>query len=125
MAAFFKAFLPMLLMVIIILIVYNVLKIYVLEKIKINKWIVLTIALVVLLVPSFVWPQIAKSFWYYIQTAVFLILFLWFMDLAGLSRKSTPNNGKDSMIRSKAKPSRLNKNNDMEIINKGKKKKKK
>lgn len=124
MTSFFKAFLPMLIMIIVILAVYNVLKAYLLESIKINKWIVLAVGLAVTLVPAIIWPEIQKTFWYYIQTAVSLILFLWFMDLAGWSKRAASNNEKNTVIRSKAKPNRINKIKDMEILEKNKKKKK-
>lgn len=125
MAAFLKAFLPMLIMVIIIIIVYNALKIYVLENIKVNKWVILVIGLIVLFVPQIIWHDISKSVWYYVQTAVFLVLFLWFMDLVGLNKNRNTKNDKGNVIRSKANPNRINKVKDMEVIEKGKKKKKK
>ncbi len=122
MTSFFKAFVPMLIMIIVILVVYNVLKAYLLESIKINKWIVLTAGLAVTLVPALIWPEIQKTFWYYIQTAISLILFLWFMDLAGWSKRAVSNNEKNKVIRSKAKPNRINKSKGMEVLEKKKKK---
>lgn len=122
MTSFFKAFVPMLIMIIVILVVYNVLKAYLLESIKINKWIVLTAGLAVTLVPALIWPEIQKTFWYYIQTAISLILFLWFMDLAGWSKRAVSNNEKNKVIRSKAKPNRINKSKGMEVLGKKKKK---
>lgn len=122
MTSFFKAFVPMLIMIIVILVVYNVLKAYLLESIKINKWIVLTAGLAVTLVPALIWPEIQKTFWYYIQTAISLILFLWFMDLAGWSKRAVSNNEKNKVIRSKAKPNRINKIKGMEVLEKKKKK---
>lgn len=124
MTSVLKVFLPMLIMIIIILAVYNVLKAYLLENVKINKWIVLTAGLAVTIVPTLIWPQIQKTFWYYIQTAISLILFLWFMDLAGWSKRAASNNEKNTVIRSKAKPNRINKSKDMEVLEKNKKKKK-
>lgn len=122
MTSFFKAFVPMLIMIIVILVVYNVLKAYLLESIKVNKWIVLTAGLAVTLVPALIWPEIQKTFWYYIQTAISLILFLWFMDLAGWSKRAVSNNEKNKVIRSKAKPNRINKSKGMGVLEKKKKK---
>lgn len=124
MTSFFKAFVPMLIMIIVILAVYNVLKAYLLESIKINRWIVLAAGLAVTLVPALIWPEIQKTFWYYIQTAISLILFLWFMDLSGWSKRAVSNNEKNTVIRSKAKPNRISKSKDMEVLEKNKKKKK-
>ncbi|MCY6960607.1 hypothetical protein [Clostridium brassicae] len=129
MAAFFKAFLPMLALVIITIFIYNVLKVYVLENIKVNKWIPLIAALVVLFIPQLAWPGLRNSYLYYVQTCIFLIFFLWFMDIVGFTKNSSSNrnnNNKNStIIRSKAKPERVNKNKDIEVINNNKKKKKK
>ncbi|MCY6355785.1 hypothetical protein [Clostridium sp. ZS2-4] len=124
MTSFFKAFVPMLIMIIVILAVYNVLKAYLLESIKINKWIVLAVGLAVIIVPVIIWPDIQKTFWYYVQTSVSLILFLWFMDLAGWSKRPVSDNDKKTVIRSKAKPNRINKSKDMEVLEKKRKKKK-
>lgn len=124
--AFLKVFIPMLLMVIVVLFLYNVLKVYVLENIQVNKWIILTLAAIVFALPNILWPkQVQGTIWQYLQTGVFLILFLWFMDLAGLSKRNAANkNGNNNpVIKTKAKPNRVN-NNDMEVIKKGKKKKK-
>ncbi|WMJ82387.1 hypothetical protein RBU49_09105 [Clostridium sp. MB40-C1] len=129
MAAFFKAFLPMLALVIITIFIYNVLKIYVLENIKVNKWIPLAAALVVLFVPQLIGYNLRNTYLYYVQTCIFLIFFLWFMDIIGFTKSSSSNRNKNdknsTIIRSKAKPERLNKNKDIEVINNKKKKKKK
>ena len=126
---FLKIFIPMLLMVIVVLLLYNTLRVYVLYKVNINKWIILALAAVAFLVPNILWPkQVQEAPWQYLQTGVFLTLFLWFADVSGLSRKSLEaknkkNNKNNTVIRSKAKPSRVN-SNDMEVIKTDKKKKK-
>lgn len=125
--AFFKAFIQMLVMIVVILSLYNLLKIYVLENIKVNKWVVLTLAAIVFLLPNIIWVKQmqARPWLMYIQSGVFLILFLWFMDLAGLSNRQVSNRGNknNTIIKAKPKPNRVNKNN-MEVIKTGKKKKK-
>ncbi|MFU0825324.1 MAG: DUF2304 domain-containing protein [Clostridium sp.] len=125
--AFFKALIQMLIMVIVVLSLYNILKIYVLEHIKANKWVVLILAAMVFLIPNIVLGNKLRTLpWLmYIQNGVFLILFLWFMDLAGLSNRQASNQGNknSTAIKAKAKPNRINKNN-MEVIKAGKKKKK-
>jgi hypothetical protein len=122
----------MLLLVVVVLIAYNFLKIYLFDKIKINKWVVLAMAIIVFLLPNFFLSDASmlNNWWQYIYSGVFVILFMWFMDLAGLnkrmqSRTTVSNNGKNSVIRTKAKPTRL-KNSNMEVIEtkKGKKAKK-
>ncbi|GAB6149181.1 hypothetical protein Z966_08645 [Clostridium novyi A str. NCTC 538] len=125
---FLKVFLPMLLIVVVILFVYNVLKIYVLDKIKVNKWVMLVITILVFFIPNLLWgKQIQNTYWQYIHTGVFLIFFLWFLDLAGLNNRRAYNKskeGKNGTIRAKAKPSRVN-NADIEVISDSKKAKKK
>lgn len=125
--AFLKVFLPMLLMVVVILLIYNVLKIYVLENIQVNKWVILVIAAVIFAAPNLIWPGKIKGIIQYIQTGIFLIFFLWFMDLVGMSgrRSAKKEDTKNTVIKTKAKPNRVKNNNDMEVIPKGKKKKKK
>jgi hypothetical protein len=118
---FIKIFIPMLIVVIIVILGYNLLKLYVLDNIKINKWIVLGISIGVFLIPNIVWPGKVTGILQYIQTAIFLLFFLWFMDLIGLSgrgkRKVVNKNEiqKNNVIRAKAKPNRI-KNNDIEVI---------
>jgi hypothetical protein len=121
--------LRMLLLVVVVLIAYNFLKIYLLDKIKINKWVVLAMAIIVFLLPNFFLSDagMLNSWWQYVYSGIFVILFMWFMDLAGLNKRmqlkaTVSNNGKNSTIRTKAKPTRL-KNSNMEVIEtkKGKK----
>lgn len=123
----------MLAFAIIILIVYNVLKLYVLSKIKINKWIVFILAVIVLLLPTIVanlGVQLPKNLWWqYITSGIFMILFLWFMDLSGWINRKKPDsknssssgtyigygkkdNKKDVVIKPKAKPNRVKNKKD-------------
>ena len=107
---------------IVTLIIYNVLKTYVLYKININKWILLVLSMVIFVVPMIIWPNMPKYVANYVIPAIVLILFLWFMDLAGFMKKanvsksnSTTTNTKknkkdDIVIRPKAKPNRVKNN---------------
>lgn len=115
----FIQILSMLAFAIVVLIIYNVLKIYVLKNIKINKWLVLGIALVCFVIPMFVWPTMPIFVSRYVVPGIFVILFLWFMDLSGFMKKrnvsktnTTSNISKkdkknDIVIRPKAKPNRV------------------
>lgn len=114
--------LKMFALVAVVLVVYNFLKIYLLDKIKINKWIVLAMALLVFILPSFLVQSqdMLGSWWQYIHSAAFVILFMWFMDLAGLNKRIQSKNSysktdKNNVIKPKAKPSRV-KNSDMEVV---------
>ncbi|SHH64063.1 hypothetical protein [Clostridium grantii] len=124
--------LKMLALVVVVLIAYNFLKIYLLDKIKINKWIVLIMAIIVFILPNFFVKNVSilGSWWQYVYSGTFVILFMWFMDLAGLNKRMqskvvSNKDGKNVVIKSKAKPTRL-KNSNMEVIEtkKGKKAKK-
>lgn len=101
---------------------YNVLKIYVLPKMKVSKWIVLAAAIVVFIVPMLIWPNMHVVVSNYVIPGIVVILLLWFMDLSGIIKKrnvpktnntTTSNkkdNKKDVVIRPKAKPNRVKNN---------------
>jgi hypothetical protein len=119
-----KQLLLMIVFAVIILIVYNILKVYVLNKININKWIVLALGILVLFLPGILISLGVKlpnnSFWQFIPSGIFIILFLWFMDLNGWMSKKTKSSTsstytgygkkdkkKDVIIKPKAKPNRV------------------
>jgi len=107
---------------IVVLLIYNGLKIYVLNKVKINKWIVLVTSLILFMAPMLIWPHMPKYVANYIVPGIFVVLFLWFMDLSGFMKKrnTTRNNyinignkkdkKDDIVIRPKAKPNRVKNN---------------
>ena len=111
---------------VIVLVIYNVLKAYVLFKVKVNKWIVLAAAVVLFIAPIIIWPNMPTYVSNYIVPGIFVVLFLWFMDLSGFMRKrniSKPNSKtnvtttsakkdkkKNVVIRPKAKPNRVKNN---------------
>jgi hypothetical protein len=107
---------------IIVLVLYNVLKSYVLYNINISKWIVLLSAVTIFIVPMLIWPNMPRFIANYIIPGIFVILFLWFMDLSGFMKKrnisktnSTSTYTKkdkknDVVIRPKAKPNRIKNN---------------
>ena len=76
---------------IVVLVVYNVLKVYVLHKVKVNKWVILGLAMVLFVVPTIFWPDMPKYVANYVIPGTFVFLFLWFMDLSGfIKKKSVP-----------------------------------
>ncbi|WP_426349532.1 hypothetical protein ACPWSR_17625 [Alloiococcus sp. CFN-8] len=82
-------------------IAYNFLNKYVLYKLKINRWAILSIAMVVLIAPAFL--SLNTPIWMGIQSAIFVVLFLWFVDLTKLKKEEA----KKIKIRPKAKPNRV------------------
>ena len=121
----FMTILSIVVLSIIILVIYNVLKSYVLYKVKVNKWIILALAMVLFIVPTLAWPTMPKYVANYIIPGAFVFLFLWFMDLSGfIKKKSIPktnysgiatkkNKKNDIVMRPKVKPNRIkNKIND-------------
>jgi hypothetical protein len=118
----------MILFAAVVFVVYNLLKRYVLEKVKINKWIVFAVAVVVLILPNILVGALKMDiqnnlFWAFGPSSIFIILFLWFIDLSGWNRKgkaaSAPaagfgkkSNKKDVVIRPKAKPNRIKNKKD-------------
>lgn len=115
----------------VVVVVYNVIKKYLLNKIKINKWIVLGLALLTLFIPvllTLAGVNANGPIWQYITSAIFILFFMWFLDLMGVGADRVKNNvasKNTEFIKPKAKPNRV-KNSDMEVITikKGKKNKK-
>ncbi|WP_461206528.1 hypothetical protein [Clostridium sp. DL1XJH146] len=123
--------LRMLGIVIVVVVVYNFLKIYVLDKIKINKWLVLALSAVFFILPGFfvINNEVLGTWIQYLFSIIFVILFMWFLDLAGWTNKSrgrkstsNKNTSKYAQNKPKAKPSRVDKTN-MEVIQEKKNKK--
>lgn len=119
---------------VIVLVIYNGLKAYVLSKVKVNKWVVLAAAVILFIVPMVIWPNMPTYASNYIIPGIFVVLFLWFMDLSGFMKNrstqkqnsktniSSANSKKDKkkevVIRPKAKPNRVK--NKVEIKTKQK-----
>lgn len=82
--------------------IFNLLKIFVLNKITINKWFVLIAAIIAFVLPIVfnVKGYITTS----IFSAIFVILLLWFLDLM---QYGTKKKEKKIKIKPKAKPNRL------------------
>ncbi len=127
--------LKMLGLVIVVVVVYNILKVYVLDKIKINKWVVFALAVLFFILPGFFVSnnEVLGTWVQYVFSVIFVILFMWFLDLAGwtsksrggntTSKKNTKNTtNKYVQNKPKAKPSRVSKTN-MEVIQEKKSKK--
>ena len=118
----FIQILSMLAFAIVVLVIYNVLKSYVLYKIKINKWLVLGVALVSFVIPMLIWKNMPIYVSRYVIPGITVVLFLWFMDLSGFMKNrnisktnSTSSISKkdkkdDIVIRPKAKPNRVKNN---------------
>lgn len=108
---------------VIVLVLYNLLKAYVLNKVKVNKWIVLVSSLILFIAPIAILPNMPKYVSMYIIPGIFVILLLWFMDLSGfMKNRNVPKSSsktsvttvgtkkdkkKDVVIRPKAKPNRV------------------
>lgn len=99
------------------LIVYNILKTYVFSKIKINKWIILTLGILILILPYILHPfkiNLSSGLWNYVLPVIVGIIFLWFLDSLGFSPNSSNNNSPSKkdfnnnvVIKPKAKPNRV------------------
>ena len=125
MKEFLQYFGIILLFSVIVFILYQGLKKFVFDKIKINKWIVLAIGIVCFMVPPLFLPQMPVIVSNFVLPGCFVIFFLWFLDLTGFMKKvekkaekttyntmSKRKNKKDDIqIRPKAKPNRVKNNN--------------
>lgn len=113
MPAWLTALLRVLVFSVVILVVFNLLKIYVLSKIKVNKWIILIAGVIVFILPIFVTAvmgiKLSPIILNYIQMPLFVILFLWYMDVIGIgtTRNINRNRKDDIKIKPKAKPNRV------------------
>jgi hypothetical protein len=107
--------LQVLLMGIVIVVVYNALKIFVLPKFKINKWIVLALGIISLFLPVIIniitKVDLSKNITGLLFSGLSLLLLLWFFDLMGWTGRSLTNKSKEkqTVIKSKAKPNRVKK----------------
>lgn len=102
--------------VVIFLVVYNQLKIRVLSKLHPNKWFILALAIISFFVPTMIAAYfnytLNGTVWQYVQSAIFIVFFLWFVDLrSGAIYNTNSNrnvNRKNSVvIKPKAKPNRV------------------
>lgn len=104
---------------IIVLVVYTRLKVHLLSKYKPNKYLILAIAIAMFFVPNMIAAQmnikIVGTIWQYIQSAIFIVFFLWFVDLRGGNIINPPKPAekrgqyKKTTIRPKAKKRNLTK----------------
>jgi membrane-associated PAP2 superfamily phosphatase len=107
-----KTLLLLIVFTIAILVAYNLLRKYMLSKIKANKWVVLVVAAIVFFIPiisMFTRIDLPWNIIQYISSAIVIILLLWFMDLAGFSRRryETVNKKNEIIMKPKAKPNRV------------------
>lgn len=96
---------------IVTIIIYNVLNIYVLSKYKPNKWIIFALAMAMLVGPQAIKPGFYNTIPGLLISVVFIILFLWFIDLFKSDKYEMNKKEKDIKIRPKAKPNRIKHNN--------------
>ncbi|AND83942.1 hypothetical protein GTH52_08680 [Clostridium tyrobutyricum] len=103
----------MIFIAIIFLVVYTLLKKYVFVKFHPNKIVLLVLAVIAFFVPSianaFLKKSVNNSILQYVGSAIFIILFLWFLDIqnGSMNKKGKRN---DIKIRPKAKPNRARNN---------------
>jgi energy-coupling factor transporter transmembrane protein EcfT len=126
MPAWLKFILEIIGLTIVVFVGYAFLKQYVFSKLKVNKWVVIGLALVTIVLPIILQVSGVKwnSVFSIIQSIILVILFLWFFDLMGWGPKTQPSNNSNNkkskytaptVIKAKAKPNRL-KTTDMEVI---------
>lgn len=103
---------------VVFLVVYRQLRIRVFSKLHPNKWVILALAIISFFVPTMIAAyyqyNLNGTVWQYVQSTVFIVLFLWFADLRTgavyrTSDRRSNNGKKDVTIKPKAKPNRVNK----------------
>ena len=93
--------------------IYGMLSNAYLSKLNVNKWIILVIVLITLLIPAWVDYLTGSTIAMILSQTFFLISVLWFVDESGLTSKYTKKLARrrrlknDVEIRPKAKPNRV------------------
>lgn len=91
---------------------FSLLSRYVFNRVRVNKWVILTAAIVSFVIPLIVPMFVPMNF--YVQmvfSGIFVILILWFLDV---NRNGYPRYKKEKkvVIKSKAKPNRAKQANN-------------
>ncbi len=94
-------FFGVILFILISLITYNLLKIFVLSNLKVNKWILLILSIVVVVVSFFI--KVPAFVMYMIQWLYF-VLILWFVDVFVDEYRENKKNNNKKVIQNKPKP---------------------
>jgi len=108
---------------VVVLSIYTLLKKFVFDKIKINKWIVLVIACIGFIAPPLVFPTLPVIVTNYVIPGISAVLFLWFWDLCGFMSRAqnkvaqanynkSKSKKNDIVIKPKAKPNRVKNNSN-------------
>jgi hypothetical protein len=92
------------------LIVYHLLKTFVFSKIKVNSWVILALVIVVLLIPIFLQNRAQSGIFTYVQSGIFVILIMWFMDSRGFMSRASRKPKDNLVIRPKPKKNRIKNN---------------
>lgn len=105
--AWWQTLLYVIIFSVIMLIAYNLLNIFVFSKLKVNKWIILGAAVLVFFLPAILGVNLQGNLIAsIIQSGLFVILFLWFMEISGFKARKRDKKEK-IIIRPKAKPNRI------------------
>ncbi|PRR78358.1 hypothetical protein CLLI_17850 [Clostridium liquoris] len=107
-------FVKLLIFSFIVIIIYNLLKVFVLSKYKPNKWVIFAIAIAILTTPTMVKPGFNTTAGGMVVSGIFVVLILWFIDLFNDDRLAMKNKKNDVKIKPKAKPNRVKNNKDTE-----------
>ncbi len=94
-------FFGVILFILISLITYNLLKIFVLSNLKVNKWILLILSIVVVVASFFI--KVPAFVMYMIQWLYF-VLILWFVDVFVDEYRENKKNKNKKVIQNKPKP---------------------
>ena len=93
----------LILFAIVVLVIFNLLKIFVLSKLNVNKWIVLALAIISFIISLF--GGTLNNYFTLIFSGIFLIFMMWFIDL--MQYNSNSKKEKKIKIKPKAKPNRI------------------
>lgn len=72
-----------------------------LDNIKINKWLILLIAVIILIIPIISKSYILNSIWQYLHAILFLFFAIWFMHESGFNSNYLSKKNKSLTIMNK------------------------
>lgn len=96
----------------ILIVGYNFLNKYLFSKLKVNKWLVLAMGILVYFIPTIFlgFGITLNTYVTYIFSIIFAFFLLWFFELMGWTRKNSyekVDKKNDITIKPKAKPNRI------------------
>ena len=109
-------FLILLLMFVVVFALYTFLNIIYLRKLNVNRWILLTLAIIFIIISVFIPNYTDSKILIYVPTGIFFFILLWFLDANKASKRKKNNIDVTEVIKPKANPNRVKQFKEEDII---------